>query len=97
MTSVNAQAQGHRFSWFLPDGRHFLYTDYGMSPAMGCAPSAGLESDGFQAQPLARLDIRRQMCGQYLDGYLPAKFGVLGSVHLTHPARAEWREDLVGT
>ena len=35
VTSVNAQAQGHRFPWFLPDGRHFLYTDYGRNEGGG--------------------------------------------------------------
>src|SRR5277367_6601477 len=36
------------------------------------------------------------MAGKDLDRYLPVELGVLGSIHLAHPARAYEREDLIG-
>jgi eukaryotic-like serine/threonine-protein kinase len=31
LTTINNEEPGHRSPWFLPDGRHFLYTAYGQS------------------------------------------------------------------
>jgi hypothetical protein len=33
ITALNAQEPGHRYPWFLPDGRHFLYVAYGRDRA----------------------------------------------------------------
>jgi len=33
ITILNAQEPGHRYPWFLPDGRHFLYIAYGRDRA----------------------------------------------------------------
>jgi eukaryotic-like serine/threonine-protein kinase len=44
VTSVNTQEPGHRFPWFLPDGRHFLYTAYAQSREKYTAYVADLES-----------------------------------------------------
>jgi Tol biopolymer transport system component/predicted Ser/Thr protein kinase len=44
VTALNAQEPAHRYPWFLPDGRHFLYTAYGQSGEKFTVYVADLES-----------------------------------------------------
>ena len=39
--------------------------------------------------------VVRNLCQQYLQRDLPLELGVLGKIHLTHPARTESRDYLV--
>ena len=51
----------------------------------------------FLLEPLQPLRIRRQRLRQHLDRHLARQTRVPRPVHLPHPARAERREDLVGS
>jgi Tol biopolymer transport system component/predicted Ser/Thr protein kinase len=64
VTSVDAQAQSHRFPWFLPDGRHFLYTDYGRNGTGGPIVYQDLESRNGHALMTAASNV------VYASGYL---------------------------
>jgi Tol biopolymer transport system component len=44
VTTINEQEPGHRYPWFLPDGRHFLYTAYGQNRENDAVYVADLES-----------------------------------------------------
>ena len=49
VTTINAQEPGHRFPWFLPDGRHFLYTAYGLGREKDTVYVADIESKSRRA------------------------------------------------
>ena len=49
VTTINAQEPGHRFPWFLPDGRHFLYTAYGLGREKDTVYVADIESNSRRA------------------------------------------------
>ena len=48
LTSLNDQEPAHRFPWFLPDGRHFLYTAYGTSREKDTVYVGDLQSQNRQ-------------------------------------------------
>jgi predicted Ser/Thr protein kinase len=49
VTALNEQEGAHRYPWFLPDGRHFLYTAYGPGQGKFTAYVADLESKARRA------------------------------------------------
>jgi Tol biopolymer transport system component len=49
VTTINEQEPAHRFPWFLPDGRHFLYTAYGEGREKDMVFVADLESKSRRA------------------------------------------------
>jgi hypothetical protein len=49
VTTISEQEPGHRYPWFLPDGRHFLYTAYGRSREKDTVYVADLESKDRRA------------------------------------------------
>jgi hypothetical protein len=51
----------------------------------------------FALKSRQALAILRYGAGQDFDGHFAIELGVFGSIHLSHAARANGREDLVGT
>jgi Tol biopolymer transport system component/predicted Ser/Thr protein kinase len=49
VTAIKEQEPGHRYPWFLPDGRHFLYTAYGPNPEQDMIYVGDLESKSRRA------------------------------------------------
>ena len=47
-------------------------------------------------EPLLEIGVRGDMLGEDFDGDRAVQAGVARFVHFAHPARAEWREDLIG-
>jgi hypothetical protein len=64
-TPGNASAGNHRFPWFLPDGRHFLYTD--------TAPNTG----GIYVADLESQDRKRVVAGDSNAVYRPTGYLLL--------------------
>jgi Tol biopolymer transport system component len=57
VTTLNEQEPAHRYPWFLPDGRHFLYTAYGQSREKFTVYVADLESKTRRALMLATSNV----------------------------------------
>ena len=55
----------------------------------------GRQGARLPLEPGQVLRIPRQRAGQDLDGHLPVETAVARAPDLSHPSRAEWREDLV--
>jgi Tol biopolymer transport system component len=49
VTTVTEQEPGHRYPWFLPDNRHFLYTAYGQDQEKDTVYIGDLESTNRRA------------------------------------------------
>jgi Tol biopolymer transport system component len=64
VTSLNGQEPGHRYPWFLPDGRHFLYTAYGRNVASNTVYVQDLDTNSRHAL------IRASSNVVYASGYL---------------------------
>ena len=52
---------------------------------------------GLAFEPRQPFRVVGEMVGQYLDGHLAPERRVLGAIHLSHAARAEWGDHFVGT
>jgi hypothetical protein len=50
---------------------------------------------GLALKALAQGSVRRQIRGQYFDGYFAVQTTIAGAIHLSHTARAQRGLDLI--